>query len=329
MRFPRAGRVSLAAVGSIAVALAAAACSSSGSTTPVTAAANLETTNIVVGALPVVDTAGLYLAQQEGYFKQEGLNVTISPIAASPDAIPEMQHGQVDIVAGANYVTFFQAQAAGKGPFKVLVDGTSCSTDTFEILALPDSNITSAADLAGKTIAVNTKNNIQTMLTNTALQTAGVDPSTVKYVAVPFPDMATELAEHKVDAISAVEPFITSAELSKGAQPVISTCTGPSAGFPISGYFALRSWTQKNPNTARAFQAAMTRGQALADASRADVEQILPTYIESLDPDQSAVVNIGQFPTSLNQTHLNRVVSLMQTEGLIGANFSVAPLLFH
>ncbi len=329
MRFPRAGRVPLAAVGSIAVALAAAACSSSGSTTPATAAANLETTNIVVGALPVVDTAGLYLAQQEGYFKQEGLNVTISPIAASSDAIPEMEHGQVDIVAGANYVSFFQAQAAGKGPFKVLVDGTSCSPDTFEILALPDSNITSAADLAGKTIAVNTKNNIQTILTNTALQTAGVDPSTVKYVPVAFPDMATALAEHKVDAISEVEPFITSAELSKGAQPVMSTCTGPTANFPISGSFALQSWTQKNPNTARAFQAAMARGQALADANRADVEQILPTYIKSLDPDQSAVVNLGQFPTSLNQTHLNRVVILMQAEGLVGANFSVAPLLFH
>jgi NitT/TauT family transport system substrate-binding protein len=329
MRFPRAGRVSLAAVGSIAVVLAAAACSSSGSTTSATTAANLETTKIVVGALPVVDTAGLYLAQQQGYFKQEGLNVTIAPIAVSPDAIPEMVHGQVDIVAGANYVSFFQAQAAGKGPFKVLVDGTSCSTDTFEILALPDANITSAADLADKTIAVDTKNNIQTMLANTALQTAGVDPGTVKYVQVPFPDMATELAEHKVDAISAVEPFITAAELSKGAQPVISTCTGPTANFPISGYFALQSWTQKNPNTARAFQAAMTRGQALADASRADVEQILPTYIKSLSPDQSAVVNLGQFPTSLNQTHLNRVVSLMQADGLVGPHFSVAALLFR
>jgi NitT/TauT family transport system substrate-binding protein len=73
----------------------------------------------------------------------------------------------------------------------------------------------------------------------------------------------------------------------------------------------------------------MAKGQALADASRADVEQILPTYIKSLNPDQSAVVNLGQFPTSLNETHLNRVVSLMQTDGLVGPNFSVAPLLFH
>ena len=40
-------------------------------------------------------------------------------------------------------------------------------------------------------------------------------------------------------------------------------------------------------------------------------------------------MNLGQFPTALNETHLNRVVSLMQTEGLVGPNFSIAPLLFR
>jgi NitT/TauT family transport system substrate-binding protein len=329
MRFTRAGRVSLAAAGSLAVALVAAACSgSSAGMSSATAAVHLEKTNIVVGALPVVDSVGLYLAEKEGYFQQAGLNVTIVPISASPLAIPTMEQGKVDIVAGANYVSFFQAQAAGK-QFKILVDGTACSPDSFEVLAAAGSDITTPASLAGKRIAVNVLNNIQTLLTNTTLQAADVNPATVHYVQVPFPEMAQALATGKVDAISAVEPFITSAELSEGAQPVISTCTGPTANFPISGYFALQSWTQKNPHTARAFQAAMVKGQALADASRADVEQILPTYIKSLDPDQSAVVNLGQFPTSLNDTHLNRVVSLMQADGLVGAKFSVTPMLFH
>ena len=85
MRFTRAGRASLAAAG-LVVALAAAACSGS----PAPAAPHLEKTSIIVGALPIVDTAGLYLAQQQGYFRQAGLNVTIAPITASPQAIPLM-----------------------------------------------------------------------------------------------------------------------------------------------------------------------------------------------------------------------------------------------
>ena len=329
MRFTRAGRVSLAAAGSLAVALTAAACSgSSAGTSSATTAAHLEKTNIVVGALPVVDTAGLYLAEKEGYFQHAGLNVTIVPISASPQAIPMMEQGKVDIVAGANYVSFFQAEATGK-QFKILVDGSACSPDSFQVLAAAGSHITTPASLAGKRIAVNVLNSIQTLLTNTTLQAVGVNSATVHYVPVPFPEMAQALATGKVDAISAVEPFITSAELSIGAEPVMSTCTGPTANFPVSGYFSTQKWAQTYPNTARAFQAAMAKGQALADASRADVEQILPTYINSLNPDQSAVVNLGQFPTSLNETHLNRIVSLMQAEGLVGPNFSVAPLLFH
>jgi NitT/TauT family transport system substrate-binding protein len=330
MRFTRAGRVSLAAAGGLAVAVLAAACtSSSGGSSTTTASAHLEKTNVIVGSLPVVDTAGLFLAQQNGYFKQAGLNVTIQPISVTPQAIPDLEAGKVDVVAGANYVSFFQADETQHANLKVLVDGQSCSDDTFEVLSMPSTGINSPADLAGKTIAVNAKNNIQTLLINTALETAGVNPSSVKFVQVAFPKMGAALDSHKVDAISVVEPFITQNELQFGAQPVMSTCTGPTASFPISGYFATSGFLQKYPNTARAFQQALDRGQALADSSRQAVEEIMPSYIKTLTASQAAVVNLGEFPTSLDATHLQRVASAMANGHLVPSNFSVAPLLFH
>ena len=172
-------------------------------------------------------------------------------------------------------------------------------------------------------------NNIQTLMINASLAANGVNPATVHYKVVPFPLMAAELKAHRVDAIGVVEPFIISAELGIGANPILSECAGPTANFPISGYLATQAWTQKYPNTARAFQAALERGQALADASRAAVAQILPTYIKGLTPEEAALVNLGQYPTSLNAAHLQRLASLMFTGGLINHNFSVTPLLFH
>lgn len=329
MRLNRAGRVSLAAAGGLALALIAAACSSSSAAT-VPPPAGLEKTHLTVGALPIVDTAGLYLAVRNGFFKQEGLTVSILPVTKSPDAIPDMEQGKVDIIGGANYVSFFQAQLASKGKlqFKVLVDGIACNSDTFDVLTLPSSGITTPAQLAGKTIAVNVLNNIQTLLISTTLKAANVNPATVHYKLVPFPQMAAALKAHQVDAISAVEPFITAAELKVGAETVLSTCTGPTASFPISGYFATQAWAQKYPHTARAFEAAMARGQAMADSNRAAVEQILPSYIK-LSPEEAAIVNLGQFPTTLDATHLQRVASLMYTGGLISQQFNVQPLLFH
>ena len=328
MRFTRAGRLSLAAVSGLAVAALAACTSSGSSNSATTASAHLEKTTVNVGALPVVDSAGLYLAKQNGYFTQAGLNVNITPVAQSPEAIPEMQSDKVDVVAGANYVSFFQAAVVGHLPVKLLVDGESCTADTFEVLAPPSSGITTPAGLAHKRIAVNIKNNIQTMLTNTARQAAGVDPASVTYVKVPFPLMGAALKSGAVDAISVVEPFITENELKAGAQPVLSTCTGPTANFPISGMFALSSFTQKYPNTARAFVAALERGQALADSNRADVAEILPTYIHGLSANAAAVVNLGQYPTSLDTTHLQRVADAM-AKAHLAPGFQVKSLIFH
>jgi NitT/TauT family transport system substrate-binding protein len=328
MRFTRAGRLSLVAVGGLAVAALAACTSSGSSTSATTASAHLEKTTVNVGALPVVDSAGLYLARQNGYFTQAGLNVNITTVAQSPEAIPDMKKGTIDVVAGANYVSFFQAAVVGHLPVKLLVDGESCNADTFEVLAKPTSGITTPAGLAHKKIAVNITNNIQTMLTNTALEAAGVSPASVTYVKVPFPDMGAALKSGAVDAISVVEPFITENELKVGAQPVLSTCTGPTANFPISGFFALSSFVQKYPNTARAFVAALERGQALADSNRADVEEILPTYIHGLNANAAAVVNLGQYPTSLDTTHLQRVADAMAKANL-APSFQVSSLIFH
>lgn len=328
MSFTRARRLSLAATGGLAVALLAACTSSGSSNSATTASAHLEKTTVTVGALPVVDSAGLYLARQNGYFQQAGLTVNFTTVAKSTDAIPEMQSGKIDVVAGANYVSFFQAAEVKHLPLKLLADGESCTDDTFEVLAKPSSGITTAAGLAHKTIAVNITNNIQTMLTNTALQAAGVDPASVKYIVVPFPLMGQALKSGAVDAISVVEPFITVNELKVGAQPVLSTCTGPTANFPISGFFSLSSFTQKYPNTARAFVAALERGQALADSNRADVSEILPTYIPHLSANQAAVVNLGQYPTALDTTHLQRVADAMAKANL-APGFKVNSLLFH
>src|SRR6201986_1264571 len=213
MRSPRLGRISLTAATGLAVAALAAGCSSSGSSSSASsgssaspsASANLGQTSITVGALPVVDSAGLYLANKLGYFKQEGLTVKITSVAQSTQAIPDMLHGTI------------AARAKATPSFKILAEGVTCKPNPFGVPALPSSGITKPADLAGKTVAVNLTNNIQTLTVNAVLKADGVDPSTVKYVCVPFPNMATALKAKKVDAIGAVEPFLGGALAADGA----------------------------------------------------------------------------------------------------------------
>ena len=314
----------------LATLWATAACG--GSAQPGTSAAStgsgLEKTHLTVGALPIVDDAPLFLAIKNGYFKQQGLTVTPQIIPQSTLAIPDMLHGTVDIIGTGNYVSFFEGQATGAFSIKMLAAGSVCTKNNFSILALPKSGISGPAGLAGKTIAVNLTSNIQTLLTNAELKANGVNPASVRYVVVPFPDMAAALKAGRVDAVSVVEPFITGTEQADGAVPVMSECTGSLAAFPLGGYFATAAWAAKYPRTAHAFQVAMGKAQAFANANPAAVRKILPTYTK-ISVTAAPHINLGLFPPTMNPAQLQRVANLMLAGGLLKTRLDVQPLLFH
>ena len=334
MRSPRLGRITVTATAGLAVGLLAVGCSSSGSSGSTSSgssaspsSAKLEQSSITVGALPVVDSAGLYLANKLGYFKQEGLTVKIAPVTQSTQAIPDMLHGTIAIIGGANYVSFIEAQAKGTAQFKVVAEGVTCKPNTFGVAVLPSSGITKPADLAGKTVAVNLTNNIQTLTLNAVLKADGVDPSKVKYVVIPFPNMVTALKAKQVNAISAVEPFLGGALGADGAKQVVSSCDGPVANMPMSGYLATSAWTQKNPNTAKAFQTALLKAQAYADANPSAVKSILPTYTK-VTAAQANALPLNNYPSTLDPAEMTKVITVMKSGGLATGSATASTLLY-
>src|SRR5208282_4389956 len=93
-----------------------------GGTTLVTLT-GLEKTNLTVGAVPVADEAGLYVAQDAGLFKAEGLNVTIDSIVSSQDATQGQNDGKYDITAG-NSVSYVQAQVNHQSNLEIVAEGS-------------------------------------------------------------------------------------------------------------------------------------------------------------------------------------------------------------
>jgi NitT/TauT family transport system substrate-binding protein len=194
-------------------------------------AANAGTISVTVGALPVVDDVSAYIAADEGIFQRDGLNVTIKQVLQSTLAIPEMQKGTIDIIGGGNYVSFIKASASDPAnpPYRIISEAATCASGSFDVLALPSAGIQTPADLQHKTIAVNLTNNIQTLMIDSVLKSDDVNPATVRFVVIPFPKMVAALEAHKVDAMSAVEPFITTAEQKAGHNQSLTSAADPTA----------------------------------------------------------------------------------------------------
>jgi NitT/TauT family transport system substrate-binding protein len=304
-----------------AAALTVSACASS------TGSAPAGLTSTTVGALPIVDDVPVYLAQQEGYFRQQGLSVTIKTVAQSTLALPDLLHGSVDIITGANYVSFFRAQAKGIISLKILADGEDCLPGTHVVLALRHSGITTPAGLAGKTIAVNLLNDVQTMMTDETLR-AGAVSTLPRYVAIPFADMPAALARHQVEAIYEVEPYLSGAETTLGANTILDTCTGYNANLPIAGAVTTAGWTRQHPGIARGFQRAMAQAAGLAGTSRPVVERAVVKFFH-VSPQIAALVKLDEFPAAPDASQLQRMADHMRSAGLLAGPLNVAPLIFR
>jgi hypothetical protein len=217
----------------------------------------VEKPDLTVAVVPAISAAGLYIAQQDGYFTAAGLHVKIVPIASGVNAIPNLASGSVDVDEG-QWAADLAAQAKGIVKLHALASASAGGPGVQEIVIPAKSPITSVQQLAGKTIAVNALNGLAVLVTNIMLASHGVPVSSVHYVVMGFPDMGTALAAHRVDAAFIAEPSLSAAETGQGVQPLFDVDQGPTQIIPISGYVTTAAWARKYPRTAAAFTAALT-----------------------------------------------------------------------
>jgi NitT/TauT family transport system substrate-binding protein len=299
------------AVAAAAAVAVLAACGSSRASTD----SAVEKPDLTVAVVPAISAAGLYIAQQRGYFTAAGLRVKIVPVASGVNAIPNLLNGSVDIDEG-QWAADLAAQAKGIAQLHALAAASAGGPRVQEIVTPAGSPIQTVAQLAGKTIAVNALGGLAVLATDIMLSSHGVPVSSVHYAVFSFPAMGAALAARKVDAAFIAEPSLSAAENTDGAVPLFDVDQGSTQNIPISGYVTTRAWARKYPRTAAAFTAALRRGQVVAGTDRAAVEQALMPALH-ISKTTAAVMALGTFPLSVDSIALARVMELMQKNGLL------------
>ncbi|HEX4830214.1 MAG TPA: ABC transporter substrate-binding protein [Trebonia sp.] len=310
------------ASGSLAAisAMALASCTSS------TAAMSSgpEMTSIVVDSVPAADEAGLYVAQYEGYFKQEGLNVTIKPVAGGEAAIPDLQSGAAQFVGG-NYVSFILAQIDksfdGKpADFRIVAAGSQMTPGTEPLYVRKNSPYQTIADLAKHhaSVGLNTGNDVGQVLFGALYQSEGYSFFKNARQVTPaqgFPALLQMLKNGQVDASWLPTPFGTMAEQQYGAEEIADFDSGATKDFPFTGYIGSTPWVKSHPQTVAAFVRAILKGQQAADAQQGIAETAMAKYT-NLPPLIAHAMAFDDYPLSLDIPQLQRVPDEMFQFGL-------------
>jgi len=286
-----------------------------------------EVSSIVVDAVPTADEAGLYIANQKGYFRQQGLSIKIDPILGGEPGMADLETGKAQIIVG-NYVSFILAQIShnyhGKSiDLRIIADGSHMQQGNQAIYVMPNSRFKTVADLTKyhAKVGINTANNVGQVLFGALFKQDGLSLSGIDQVYEGFPNMIGDLAKGKLNAAWLPEPFGTIAQETIGAVTLADFNQGSLQNFPIGAYIGTRQWIQSHPNTVAAFLRALEEGQQVADTNRPAVESALMdkanlTAAFAAAPLQAATMTLDTYPLTMDVPAMQRVSDSMFEFGL-------------
>ena len=327
-----------------------AACSSGGgssssSSSGVATGPAPEVSSIVIDVVPTADAAGIYIAQDEGYFAQQGLTVKINSINGGEYGMGDLQTGKVQLVEG-NYVSFILAQVAGTfaapnptNPtqtlpakpinMRMIADTSQMQAGNQALYVLPNSPYKTVQALvkAHAEVGVNTLHNIGTVLLGSLLTFDGYGVNALKQVPEILPEMPQLLGQHKIPAAWLPEPFGTEAEQEYGAVQLADFDQGSLQNFPIGTIVGDASWTQSHPNTVAAFLRAFQEGQQVADTDRQAVETALERNTQGLTPMVASTMTIDTYPLVMDVPVMQRVSDAMYEFGLIKKPYNITSMI--
>jgi NitT/TauT family transport system substrate-binding protein len=214
-------------------------------------------TSIKVVVAPIhFETA--YVAEEQGYFKEQGLTVEIVPGADPSANLAQTVSGQADITT-ASWGVMTTATAKGM-PVRVIsgngvVDPVA---DNSGIVIPKNSPIKTVADLKGKNVAVNGVNTGGDIPMLQAAKAAGLEPKALTEIAVPYAGMQAALEQGTVDAAFVADSYYHQL-VDAGFKSIASPVREFQGNMPVTVWAATQAWLQSNPGTAKKFNAAMEK----------------------------------------------------------------------
>lgn len=164
--------------------------------------------------LPFLSFGPYFIAEEEGFFAEQGLEVEYIKMDGASEAIPALLHGELDVVAGTISIGVLNAIARG-GTIKIVADkghvvpSTGCPTNAilvsktlFDIGKLDD-----PAQLQGRKIAVDPIGT-DGYYVEKVLKTIGLTFDDVTTKDLPFPALPKALGT-SIDIAQVSEPWLT------------------------------------------------------------------------------------------------------------------------
>jgi NitT/TauT family transport system substrate-binding protein len=212
---------------------------------------------LAVGGKTALYYLPLTICERLGYFKEQGLDVTINDFRGGAQSLQALVGGSVDVVTGA-YEHTIRMQAKGQD-IKAVIELGRFPGIVVALRKDKAAGYTSAADLKGMKIGVSAPGSSTNFFVMYLMSKAGLKPTDAAYIGVGIgPSAVAAIKKGEIDALSNLDPMITKLEQDGDIKVVADSRTeeGTRAIFggsnPAAVLYVRQDFIDKNPATVQA-----------------------------------------------------------------------------
>jgi NitT/TauT family transport system substrate-binding protein len=231
--------------------------------------------------IPLGRHAPWYVALAKGYYKDEGLNVTIASARGTADSIRNLDSGTADV----GFIDIPSLVAAGADNSSIRMVAVNYQLPPYSVFSInPGANITRPQDMVGKEFSAGNASLIP-RIHQAFMKQNGLDPSTLKIVNLDPGSLVAALAARRIQSIGLFamsETAIKRAVQDGEVKHMLLADHG--LDIYANGIGVRDDFLQKNPDAVRRFVRASLRGWKEALANPEEAAQLQAQMVKTLNP---------------------------------------------
>jgi NitT/TauT family transport system substrate-binding protein len=231
--------------------------------------------------IPLGRHAPWYVAVAKGYYKAEGLNVTIASARGTADSIRSLDSGTADL----GFIDIPSLLSTGADTSTIRMVAVNYQLPPYSVFSInPGANITRPQDMVGKEFSAGNASLIP-RIHQAFMKQNGLDPSTLKIVNIDPGSLVAALAARRIQSIGLFamsESAIRRAVQDGEVKHMLLADHG--LDIYANGIGVKEAFLQKNPDVVRRFVRASLRGWKDALANSEEAAQLQAEMVKTLNP---------------------------------------------
>jgi NitT/TauT family transport system substrate-binding protein len=258
-----------------------------------------------------------YVAEEQGFFQKHGVDVQFIQTNISGNIPAVIESGSVE-VGGPTLPAILQANDAGLD-LVVFSGGAVYPLPGDVLIARQGSGIEKTTDLKGKTVGVPGIGALLHIMLRRNLKANGVDPDSVRYVELGFPQAGDALKAGQIDAYPSQAPFTARILQSGAGKAVANWLSATPDGTPTVVFATTRSWATAHKKDVEGMQAAMREALDFMKTHKDETNQAIAKYT-GLPVQVVASIPVPPIDVDLTPKQIQFWIDICKEQNLIKGN---------